>query len=171
MIDKLSKLGLVFALDRTIVREDRPGTSSNIADQGHDEKCTTEVPTEPKEVQHLADIPSVSANVELLKLALTDRVLVTPEILDSLLNLSQLTPMPTKHCRKKATHSPYNLRSKGTPPKEENLTKDASIYLESTKLYWTPDDEKDNELFMDEQFQTHTVHKKAKFQYRVHGIR
>ena len=73
VIDKLSKLGLGFAVDRTAANDNKPSTSSITGDQRHEGKCTTEISPKSTEVQHLADIPSVTVNVELLKLALTDK--------------------------------------------------------------------------------------------------
>ena len=122
-------------------------------------------------VQHLADIPSVTVNVEQLKLAPADRVLVTPEVLDSLLNTQLLIPMPVKYHTKKVTPSRYNLRSKGPSWKDEYSTEEVSTYSKSTELYWSPNEEKDDECSKDEQSQTRTVNRKAKFQYCVHGIK
>ena len=171
VIDKLSKLGLGFAVDRTAASDNKPSTSSITGDERHEGKCTTEISPKSTEVQHLADIPSVTVKVELLKLAPTDRVLVTPEVLDSLPSTRLLTPMTAKYHIKKVTPSRYNLRSKGTSWKDEHSSKEVSTYSESTELYWSPDEEKYDERPKDERTQTHTVNKKAQFKYRIHGIR
>ena len=178
VIDKLSKLGLGFAVDPTAANDNKPSTSSitgdrrhkkkcttenspKSTDQRHEGKCTTEISPKSTEVQHLADIPSVTVNVELLKLAPTDRVLVTPEVLDSLPSTRLLTPMTAKYHIKKVTPSRYNLRSKGTSWKDEHSSKEVSTYSESTELYWSPDEEKYDERPKDEQSQTCAVNKKA----------
>ena len=150
VIDKLSKLGLGFAVDQTAANDNKPSTSSITGDQRHEGKCTTEISPKSTEVQHLADIPSVTVNVELLKLALTDRVLVTPEVLDLLPSTRLLTPMTAKYHIKKVTPSRYNLRSKGTLWKDEHPSKEVSTYSESTELYWSPDEKKYDERPKDE---------------------
>ena len=122
VIDKLSKLGLGFAIDRTAAKDNKLSTSSipgdprqeakrtiknlpELADQRHKGECTIEITPASTEVQHLTDIPSATVNVEQLKLAPTDRVLVTPEVLDSLLSTHLLTPMIVKYHIKKVTPS------------------------------------------------------------------
>ena len=124
VIDKLSRLGLGFAVDRTTINDNKPSTSSITVDHKHERKCTTENLPKPKpidqrhegkctmeilpkptQVQHLADIPSAIVKVELLKLAPTDRVLVTPKVLDSLPSMRLLTPMTVKYHTKKVTPS------------------------------------------------------------------
>ena len=171
VIDKLSKLGLGFAVDRTAASDNKPSTSSITGDQRHEGKCITEISPKSTEVQHLADIPSVTVKVELLKLAPTDRVLVTPEVLDSLPSTRLLTPMTAKYHIKKVTPSRYNLRSKETSWKDEHSSKEVSTYSESTELYWSPDEAKYDERPKDERTQTRIVNKKAQFKYRIHGIR
>ena len=140
-------------------------------DQRHEGKCTTEITPVSTEVQHLADIPSATVNVEQLKLAPTDRVLVTPEVLDSLPSTRLLTPMIVKYYIKKVTPSQYNLRSKGRLWKDDHPSKEVSTYSESTELYWSPDEEEYDECPKDARSQTHVVKKKAQFKYHIHGIR
>ena len=188
VIDKLSKLGLGFAIDRTAAKDNKPSTSSipgdlrqeakctiknlpELADQRHKGECTIDITPASTEVQHLADIPSATVNVEQLKLAPTDRVLVTPEVLDSLPSTHLLTPMIVKYHIKKVTPSRYNLRSKGRLRKDEHPSKEVSTYSESTELYWSPDEEEYDECSKDERSQTRAVKKKAQFKYRIHGIR
>ena len=144
---------------------------SELADQRHKGECTIETTPAMTEVQHLADIPSATVNVEQLKLALTDRVLVTPEVLDSLPSTHLLTPMVVKYHIKKVTPSRYNLRSKGKLRKNEHPSKEVSTYSESTELYWSPDEEEYDEGSKVERSQTRVVKKKAQFKYRIHGIR
>ena len=108
VIDKLSKLGLGFAVDRTSTKDNKPSTSSTpgdlrqevicpeLVDQKNKEKCTVDITSASIKVQHFADIPSATVSVEQLKLALTDRVLVTPEVIDSLPSTHLLTPMTEK---------------------------------------------------------------------------
>ena len=113
-----------FAIDRTLTTDNKPSTSSTpgdprqevicseLVDQKNTEKCTVDITSASIKVQHLADIPSATVNVEQLKLALTDRVLVTPEVIDSLPSTRLLTPMIEKHHINKVTPCRYNLRSK-----------------------------------------------------------
>ena len=122
VINKLSKLGLGSAIDRTAAKDIKPSTSSTpgdprqeakctiknlpeLADHRHKGECTIEITPASTEVQHLADIPSATVNVKQLKLALTDRVLVTSEVLDSLPSTHLLTPMVVKYHIKKMTPS------------------------------------------------------------------
>ena len=142
-----------------------------LADQRHKGECTIEITPASTEVQHLADIPSATVNVKQLKLAPTDRVLVTPEVLDSLTSTHLLTPMIVKYHIKKVTPSQYNLRSKGRLRKDEHPSKEVSTYSESTELYWSPDEEEYDECSKDERSQTRAVKKKAQFKYHIHGIR
>ena len=188
VIDKLSKLGLGFAIDRTAAKDNKPSTSSipgdprqeakctlknlpELVDQKHKEKCTVDITPASIKVQHLADIPSATVSVEQLKLAPTNRVLVTPEVIDSLPSTHLLTPMIEKHHIKKVTPSRYNLRSKGRLRKDEYPLREVSTYSESTELFWSLDEEHSDECSKDELSQPHAVKKKAQFKYRIHGIR
>ena len=137
----------------------------------HDEKIKDELAAEPKLVQN-ADLPSVSVSVDKLKLSLTDRVLVTPEILKSLPDVSLLKPMPIKQWMKKSEYSPYNLRSRSKTQtvKESISSEDVGTYSESTELYWMPEEEEHQVSDKDDRFKTKNVHKKANFCYQVHGI-
>ena len=75
VINKLSKLGVGFAIDQTTGREDKPSTSTSIVhDQELKNEQAVELAAKPKVVQNIADIPSVSVTVEKLKLSPTDRV-------------------------------------------------------------------------------------------------
>ena len=188
VIDKLSKLGLGFAIDRTAAKDNKPSTSSipgdprqeakctlkklpEPVDQKHEGECTVDITPALIKVQHLTDIPSATVNVEQLKLAPTDRVLVTPEVLDSLPSTHLLTPMIEKHHIKKVKPSRYNLRSKGRLRKDEYPLREVSTYSESTELYWSLDEEHSDECSKDELPQACAVKKKAQFKYRIHGIR
>ena len=128
VIDKLFRLGLGFATDRTTSDDNKPSTSSKTDDQKeskratgnlsklkplnwrHERKCTTETLSTSTQVQHLSDILSSTVKVELLNLTPTDRVLVIPKVLESLPSTSLLTPMTVKHQEKRVIPSRYNLR-------------------------------------------------------------
>ena len=183
VIDKLSKLGLGFAIDRTLTTDNKPSTSSTpgdprqevicseLVDQKNKEKCTVDITSASIKVQHLTDIPSATVNVEQLKLALTDRVLVTPEVIDSLPSTRLLTPMIEKHHINKVTPCRYNLRSKVRLRTEDYSLREVSTYSGSTELYWSHDEEHIDESSEDQLSQPHAVKKKAQFKYRTHGIK
>ena len=183
VINKLSKLGLGFAVDRTSTKDNKPGTSSTPSDLSHEVICPELVDQKNKEkgtvdttsalikVQHLADIPSATISVEQLKLALTDRVLVTPEVIDSLPSTRLLTPMSEKHYINKVIPCRYNLRSKARLRKEDYSLREESTYSGSTELYWSHDEENVDKGSEDQLTQPRAMKKKAQFKYRIHGIK
>ena len=188
VIDKLSKLGLGLAVDQTSAKDNKPSTSSITGDprqdakgtlknlsesvnQKYKEKCTSDTTPVTIKVQHLADIPSTTVNVEQLKLAPTDRVLVTPEVIDSLLSIHLLIPRIEKHHMKKVTPCRYNLRSKGKLEKDEYPLREDSTYSGSTELYWSYGEEHFDECSRNELPQPRAVKEKAQFKYRTHGIK
>ena len=183
VIGKLSKLGLGFAVDRTSTEDNKPSTSSTpgglrqevicpeLVDQKNKEKCTVDITSASIKVQHLADIPSATVSVEQLKLALTDRVLVTPEVIDSLPSTRLLTPMTEKHHINKVTPCRYNLRSKARLRKEDYSLREESTYSGSTELYWSHDEEHVDKGSEDQLSQPCAMKKKAQFKYHTHGIK
>ena len=177
VIDKLSKLGLGFAVDQTTTKDIKPSTSSTPrdlkqevicpepVDQKNKEKSTANTTSTSIQVLHLADIPSVTVNVEQLKLALTDRVLVTPEVIDSLPSTRLLTPMIGKHHINEVTPSRYNLRSKARLRKEDYCLREVSTYSGSTELYWSHDKE-----YIDKYYEDH-LRSKAQLRKEDYSIR
>ena len=140
-------------------------------DQKYKEKCTVDITPASIKVQHLADIPSATVNVEQLKLAPTDRVLVTPEVIDSLPSTRLLTPMIEQHHINKVIPCRYNLRSKARLRKDYYPLREVSIYSGSTELYWSHDEEHIDECSKDELSQPRAAKKKAQFKYHTHGIK
>ena len=176
-LSKLSKLGLGFAVDQTTTKDIKPSTSSTprdlrqevicpeLVDQKNKEKCTANTTSTSIQVLHLADIPSVTVNVEQLKLALTDRVLVTPEIIDSLPSTRLLTPMIGKQHINEVTPSRYNLRSKARLRKEDYSLREVSTYSGNTELYWSHDKE-----YIDKYYEDH-LRSKAQLRKEDYSIR